>query len=604
MLTQKSLKLVSDRQHMVDVLMNEKVYADKVLKNGKVINVITREIYEADVAIDGEYILMVGDCESLIGEKTKVIDCTGKYISPGFIDSHMHFESAMLTASEFSRISIPTGTTCLISDPHEIGNVLGPIGIKAMADEVKTLPNHVYLRVPALTPDSPGLETAGYNITSKDIPELLSYPSVTGIGETQGVSAVKWVYKHNPAVFRDTIISTVYARENGHKIDGNAPELFGAELAAHIIAGGCDISCHETTTKAEAIEKLRYGVYMLMREGSTQRNMPECIKAVTEEGLDSRRAILATDDMLAEDIVSKGHMNDIIRRTIKEGVNPVEAIQMATINAATFQGLFEIGILAPGKYADIAVIDSPLENMNVTSVYLKGEHVAEKGEFLINIPSYIYPDEVKNSVNRSPINVEDIKIKHTGDRAKVRCIGLVLDQNLTESFEEELKVKNGYIEPNIEEDILPIAVIGRYGQVDIGSAFVKGFKMTKGAFAETVSHDTHNIIVVGTNYEDMVLAVNKVIEMKGGVAVAKDGKVIDEMPLKIAGLMTDELNAYELTDKMISLHKTVKEKLNCKAHAPFMHLAFLSLTTSPKWKITDKGIVDANNYCTIPVIIE
>lgn len=604
MLSQKSLKLVSDRQYLVDVLMSDKVYADKVLENGNIVNVITREIYKADIAISGEYILMVGDCSNLIGDKTKVIDVEGKYLSPGFIDSHMHFESAMLTASEFSRISIPTGTTCLVSDPHEIGNVLGPMGIKAMADEVKNLPNHVYLRVPALTPDSPGLETAGYNITSEHIPKLLDYQSVLGIGETQGVSAAKWVYEHNPSVFRDTIVSTVYARENGYGVDGNAPELFQNELAAHIIAGGTDISCHETTTKKEAMEKLRYGVYMLMREGSTQRNMPQCIRVITEEKMDSRRAILATDDMLAEDIVSKGHMNDIVRRTIKEGVDPVEAIQMATINPATWLGLSEIGVLAPGKYADIAIISGKLEDMNVTSVYLKGKHVGENGKLLINIPKHTYPTPVKSSVNRTAITMDDLRIKSKKSKERVRCIGLILDQNLTDTFEEELEVVDEYIAPNISKDILPIAVVGRYGQVDIGSAFVKGFNMNSGAFAETVSHDTHNIIVVGTNYEDMVVAVNRVIEMQGGVAVAKEGVIIDELPLRVAGLITDELDAYELTDKMAELHETVKTELNCTAHAPFMHLAFLSLTTSPKWKITDKGIVDANNYCIIPTIIE
>lgn len=604
MLNQKSLKLVSKRQHMVDVLMNDISYADVVLKGGNVVNVITREIYSADIAISGEYILMVGECSSLIGEKTKVYNMEGKYLSPGFIDAHMHFESAMLTASEFSRISIPTGTTCLISDPHEIGNVLGPSGIKAMADEVKTLPNHVYLRVPALTPDSPGLETAGYNITSDNMEELLSYPNVSGIGETQGVSAAKWVYRHNPEVFRDTIISTVYARENGYGVDGNAPELFQNELAAHIIAGGCDISCHETTTKKEAIEKLRYGVYMLMREGSTQRNMPECIRAITEEKLDSRRAILATDDMLAEDIVDKGHMNDIIRRTIKEGVSPAEAIQMATINPATWLGLSEIGVLAPGKIADIAVIDSPIEDMNVSKVFLKGELVAEDRTLLINIPSYTYPQNVKKSVNRKEILPSDLYVKSDSNVAKVRCIGLILDQNLTDGFEEDLIVANGRIVPNINEDILPIAVVGRYGKDKLTSGLVKGFNMKHGAFAETVSHDTHNIIVVGTNYDDMSVAVNKVIEMQGGVAVVKDKVVIDSMKLNIAGLMTDELNAYELTEKMQKLHRIVREELECSAHAPFMHLAFLSLTTSPKWKITDVGLVDANNYCIIPVEIK
>ncbi|SHG97883.1 Adenine deaminase [Thermosyntropha lipolytica DSM 11003] len=601
----KDLKLVSERQKLVDVLMDPNQYAEKVLKGGKVVNVITREIYEADVAIHGEYILMVGDCSSLIGPNTEVYDMQGKYICPGFIDSHMHFESAMLTITEFSRLSIPTGTTCLISDPHEIGNVLGPMGIKAMCEEAALMPQHVFSRVPALTPDSPGLETAGYNITSKDLPEMLNYPTVSGIGETQGVSAAKDVYKHNPAVFRDTIVSTVYARSLGKKVDGNAPELFGPHLAAHIIAGGTDVSCHETTTKEEMMEKLRYGVYVLMREGSTQRNMPECIRAITEEGMDSRRAILATDDMLAEDIAKYGHMNDIIRRTIKQGVDPVEAIQMATINPATWHGLDEIGVLAPGKLADIAVIEGKLEDMNVSEVFLKGQLVAKDGKLLIDLPRYTYPDYVKHSVKRAPVKPEELKVKCDKEgKVTVRCIGLIVDQNLTDAVEAEMVAEGGYVKPDIENDLLPIAVVGRHGQPDIGATFVKGFGLKAGAIAETVSHDTHNIIVMGTNYEDMALAVNRIIELQGGLVLVKDGKVIGELPLRIGGLMTDEHTAEELTEIMSNLTRMAAEELGCKVHAPFMHLAFLSLSTSPKWKITDKGVIDANNYCVIPTIKE
>lgn len=601
MLDTKSLKLVADRLHLVDTLLDENVYADKVLAGGKVVNVITKEIYEAEVAITGEYILMVGDCSKLKGPKTEIVDVTGKYITPGFIDAHMHFESAMLTATEFSRLSLPTGTTCLISDPHEIGNVLGKVGMKAMAEEVATLPQHVYLRVPALTPDSPGLETAGKNITSKDIPEMLSWETVTGIGETQGVTTIKFVYEHNYEVIKDTIASTVYARSIGKQVDGNIAGLFGEELAAHIICGGTDISCHETTTKEEAVEKLRYGVYVLMREGSTQYNMAQSVRAITEDGLDSRRAIIATDDMLAEDIINKGHMNDIIRRTIKEGVDPVEAIQMATINPATWLGLSEIGVLAPGKYADIAVIDGKLEDMNVTQVFLKGEKIAENKELLIDLPVYTYPDTVKKSVKRKPITAEDLMIASNDDKVLANCIGLIPLNNLSEKLQVELPVESGYVKPNVE-DLLPVAVVGRHGQKDIGKSFVKGFDLKEGAFAETVSHDTHNLIVIGTNYEDMAVAVNRVIELQGGVVIAKDGEVVDELPLRISGLMTDELTAYELTDKMTELHKKAKEVLKCSIPAPFMHLAFLSLSTSPKWKITDKGVVDVENYKVIPSI--
>ena len=602
MLGMKDLRTAVDRLHDVDVLLGKKQCAEKVLKGGNVVNVITREIYQADVAIEGSHILMVGDCSELIGDKTQVIDVTGKYITPGFIDAHMHFESAMLTMTEFSRLSIPTGTTCLISDPHEIGNVLGLVGIKAMAEEAAKMPQHVFCRVPALTPDSPGLETAGYDITSKEIPEMLEYPSVSGIGETQGISAMRFVYDHNYDVVRDTISSSVYARGIGKGVDGNAPELFGRELAAHIICAGTDISCHETTTKEECVEKLRYGVHVLMREGSTQRNMPECIRALTEEKLDSRRLLLATDDMLAEDIAKTGHMNDIIRRTIRQGVDPIEAIQMATINSATWLGLKDIGILAPGKQADIAVIDGRLEEMEVCMVFLGGKKVAENGKLLIDLPPYTYPESVKHSVHRAPIAPEDLMVAAEGSKATVRCIGLILDQNLTDAIELEMPVVDGYVQPVPAEDMQPIAVVGRHGQSDIGRTFVKGFKMKYGAFAETVSHDTHNIIVTGTNYADMALAVNRVIEMQGGVSVVKDGKVLGELRLPIAGLMTDEKSASELTDSMSELHRIARDDLECQAHAPFMHLAFLSLTTSPKWKITDKGVVDANNYCVIPTV--
>jgi adenine deaminase len=277
---------------------------------------------------------------------------------------------------------------------------------------------------------------------------------------------------------------------------------------------------------------------------------------------------------------------------------------MATINSATWLGLSEIGILAPGKFADIVVIDGDLKDMNVSEVYLKGKKVAQDKQLLINIDKYEYPEAVKKSVKRGYVGVEDLKVSAKGDRAKVRAIGLILDQNLSEAIEDELAVENGYVVPDISKDMLPIAVIGRHGQSNIGSAFVKGFDMKHGAIAETVSHDTHNLIVMGTNYADMVVAANRVIEMQGGVALAKDGKIVGDMSLKIAGLMTDELDAYELTDKMEELTKVAKDVLECNAHAPFMHLAFLSLTTSPKWKITDMGIVDANNYCVLPTVIE
>lgn len=604
MLDALGIKQAMEYRQLIDVLMSDKEYADIVLYQGNVINVLTREIYRADIAIKGKYILMVGKAEALIGPDTIVVELQDKYLAPGFIDSHMHFESSMLTITEFSRLSIPSGTTTLVADPHEIGNALGPIGIKAMADEASVVPNHVHLVVPALTPDCPDLETAGYDITSKDMKELLSYPNVIGIGELQGFSNAKHVYRNTPEIITDLVASTTYARSIGKIVDGNAPELFGAELAAHIIATGGSCSCHETTTKEECVEKLRQGVYVFMREGSTQRNMAECIRAVTEEGLDSRRCILATDDMVAEDLEKLGHMNEIVKRTIAEGVNPVEAIQMVTINPATYFGLEDRGVLAAGKLADIAII-SDLNNMTVAGVFLEGKLVAAEGKLLIDIPKYTYPRNVKDSIKTSKISEKDLAIKATGAEVRVRCIELIPDQNLSGALELKLKVQQGAVLPNISQDALEIVCVERYGRNgNIGKAFVKGFGLKKGAFAESVAHDTHNIIAVGTSLQDMQTAINHVIEMGGGIAVAKDRRIIEELRLPVGGLITDELTGPEVSSKIAKLERVVKEELGCSVHAPFMHLSFLALSTSPKWKITDKGLIDVNNFQILAPIIE
>lgn len=604
MLSVKSIKQSMEYRELIDVLMSGKNFADTVLYGGNVINVITKEIYTADIAIKGKYILLVGDSESLIGEDTVVIDVRGKYLSPGFIDSHMHFESSMLTVTEFSRLSIPSGTTTLIADPHEIGNALGPVGMKAMADEANHVPNHVRFVVPALTPDCPNLETAGVDVTSKDMEELLNYKNIIGIGELQGFSNAKHVYRNTPEVITDLLASTMYAKSIGKVVDGNAPELFGKELAAHIVCTGGKCSCHETTTKEECVEKLRQGVYVFMREGSTQKNMAECIRAVTEERLDSRRCILATDDMVAEDLEKLGHMNEIVKRTIKQGVSPVEAIQMVTINPATYFGLEDRGVLSPSKMADIAIIND-LENMIVEGVFIEGKLVAAKGKLLVDLPKYTYPNSVKNSVKRNLLKESDLEIRSDKSRVRVRCIEAIPDQNLTGSIEEDAKVSRGIVEADTQKDLLYIACIERYGRNNnIGKAFVKGFGLKKGAFAESVAHDTHNIIVVGTNIKDMVIAVNRVIEMGGGLCVVNNGRVLDEMALPVGGLITDELTGQEVSEKIASLEKITRADLGCTIHAPFMHLSFLALSTSPKWKITDMGLIDVNNFTILEPVID
>ncbi|MFT9845988.1 adenine deaminase [Aneurinibacillus sp. REN35] len=599
----KTLKQVMQWRQLIDTLLDENQYADIVLRNGYFVNVITREIYNADVAIKGEHILMVGDASRLIGPATVIEEMTGKFIAPGFIDSHMHFESAMLTVTEFSRLSIPTGTTTLIADPHEIGNVLGVVGMKAMIDEAKTLPNRVLYTVPCLTPDVPGLETAGYDVNSKDMEELLSDPYVQGIGEIQGFANVRPVFKHAPEIITDQLASVAFAKSIGKTVEGNCPGLYGEDLAAHIISGGAHVSCHETTGKEEMIEKLRYGITVFMREGSSQRNMAECIRAITEEGMDSRRAVLVSDDMVPEDLLKYGHMNDIVRRTIAQGVDPVEAIQMATINPATHFGFQHIGVLAPGKIADIAVI-SDLTQMTIDQVYISGKKVAEKGSLTIDMPRYTYPDTVKNSIKRKPLKIGDLYIQASGRQARVRALEVIADQNLTGKKEFSLQVQEGVVQPCLQQDVLPIFVVERHGRtLNIGKTFAHGFKIKEGAIAESVAHDTHNIIACGTNYEDILTAINRVIAMDGGIAMIKDGKVVGDLPLRVGGLMTDELSGEEMSEKIAELHRLAKEELGCGIHVPFMHLSFVSLVTSPEWKITDMGLVEVDTYTVIPTVI-
>lgn len=598
-----SIKQAVEFRSLVDTLLSDSHFADYVLRGGRVINTITCEVYAGDVAIQGRYVLMTGDADSLIGPDTIVVDISGMYVSPGFIDSHMHFESSMLTITEFSRLSIPSGTTTLIADPHEIGNALGPVGMKAMADEASRMPNNVRLVVPALVPDCPLLETAGVDVNSKDMEDLLNYPNIIGIGELQGFSIAGHVYRNTPEVVTDLIASTTYARSIGKVVDGNAPSLFGNELAAHVIATGGFTSCHETTTKEECVEKLRAGVHVFMREGSTQKNMAECIRAVTEDGMDSRRCILATDDMLADDLLNLGHMNEIIRRTIRQGVDPVEAIQMATINPATYFGLRDRGVITPGAVADLAII-SDLNEMKVEAVFLEGQLAAQGGELLLDLPVYHYPNKVKNSVKRGPVCEQELEITAESSAVTGRCIVAIPDQNLTDTSEVPLRVNRGVVQCDPEHDVLYIICVERYGRNgNIGKCFVSGFGMKRGAFAESVAHDTHNIMAAGTNLRDVAAAINHVIEMGGGIAAVQDGRVLGNLRLPVGGLITDEISGAKVAQKMAELEGIVSERLGGTLHAPFMHLSFLALSTSPKWKLTDRGIVDVDSFKILDPIV-
>ncbi len=578
--------------------------ADMVIQGGQLVNVITREIYPADVAVIGGYISCIGDCSALIGPRTQVISANGRYLIPGLIDAHMHFESSMLTCTALSEPSIASGTTALFADPHEIANVLGNVGVSAMLAEAAALPNHIYLTIPALTPDVPGLETAGVEINSRSIKALLQQDGVQGLGEMQGVSDPRQTYERDPSLVDDLLASAMLAAAMRKTVEGNAPGLTGADLAAHILICGGETSCHETTEKDECLEKLRNGVTVFMREGSTQKNMAACIRTVTENGVDSRKLVLCTDDMTASDLLRHGHIAEAVRRTIAQGIDPVEAIQMATINPALHYNHKELGALVPGKCADICLVGD-LTAMDVQLVILGGKVVAQDGKMLIPLRAQPYPDSVHHSVLCGSVTAKQLALPAAGSRVRVRGVGIIPDQNLTACVEDTLPVRGGVVQADPGRDLVHFCCIERHGKSDrIGRAFVRGLGLQRGAIAQTVGHDTHNLMVAGTSAADMALAANRVMELQGGIVLALDGKLLAELPLPVAGLMNDRMTAAEMSAQLGVLEQTAAQRLGVTLHDPFMHLSFLSLVTSPEWKLTDMGLIDTRSGTVLNPIID
>lgn len=597
------LKQALQLSRAVDILLGGGK-AGLVVRGGQIVNVITREIYPADVAVTGDAILCVGNCDALTGPETQVLDAAGRYVIPGLIDAHMHFESSMLTCSAFSGPSIASGTTTLFADPHEIANVLGTAGIRAMLQEAKELPNRIFFTIPALTPDVPGLETAGADLRCDGIAALLQAPNVQGLGEMQGVSNPRQAYCRDRALIDDMLSAAFLSGSLGKTAEGNAPGLSGAELAAHILVCGGETSCHETTTKEECLEKLRNGVTVFMREGSTQKNMAACIRVVTEDGVDSRKLVLCTDDMTAADLLNRGHMAEAVRRTIAQGIDPVEAIQMATVNPALHYGHRELGVIAPGKCADLCLVGD-LTEMDVQAVVLRGKLVAENGAMLRPPAPRPYPDAVRHSVKNAPVHAGDLALNASGRTVRVRGVGIIPDQNLTDCVEDVLPVKDGVVQPDTGRDLLAFDCVERHGRRGgIGKAFVRGLGLKQGAIALSVGHDAHNLMVAGADYHDMAVAVNRVTAMQGGIALVLDGRCIGDLPLPVAGLMSDVMTAAEMSERLTALCDAASRQLGVTLHDPFMHLSFSSLVTSPKWKLTDLGLIDTERGQILDPIIQ
>ncbi len=571
--------------------------ADTVIRGGTWVNVHTREILpDHDIAIKCGRIAYVGtDASYCIGQDTKVIEAKGRFMIPGLCDAHMHIESGMLTPAEFARAVIPHGTTTMFTDPHEIANVMGLEGVRLMHDEALMQPVNIYTQMPSCAPSAPGLETTGFEITPKDVAEAMSWPGIIGLGEMMNFPGV--------ASADPKMLAEIGAAQRAGKTVGGhyaSPDL-GPDFAAYVAGGPADD--HEGTTEADAITRTRLGMRAMMRLGSAWYDVESQITAITEKGLDSRSFILCTDDCHSGTLVNDGHMNRVVRHAIACGCDPVVALQMATINTATHFGLErEIGSLTPGRRADV-ILTSDLNELPIETVIARGQIVAENGAITVECPHLRWPDHARGTVHLGHELREDdfeITAPKGANIATVNVIGVVENQAPTKALKAELPVKDGRIEATGE--ICQIALVERHrGTGGVSNAFVSGFSYQgKMAMASTVAHDSHHMIVVGTDRTQMALAANRLAEVGGGVTLFRDGEELALVELPIAGLMSDS-PATEVAAKAQALGKAM-EACGCSLNNAYMQHSLLALVVIPELRISDLGLVDVTQFKKIPVI--
>ena len=543
--------------------------ASLLFKNARVVNVLSGEIYPANVAVEDGRIVGIGDYEG-----RKVIDLAGAYLAPSLIDGHFHIESSLLTAPEFARAVVPHGTGALVIDPHEYANVLGLDGIRYVLESTKNLPLDFFVMLPSCVPAT-HLETAGARLSADDLKLMIADERIAGVAELMNY----------PGVFLgwESELAKIDAGK-GKAIDGHAPGLRGKNLNAYALAGVR--SDHESTELEEAREKLRLGLHILLREGSTERNLEHLLPLITAQS--AANFSFATDDKLPGDLAHEGHIDHCVRKVIAAGVPPVTALQIATINTARHYRLRNYGAIAPRFWADFVVFDD-LQNFTVRQVYKKGVLVAENGTYLGSRP-------VASPLPRSTMNVRfdaarDFVVTPEGE-AQIKVIEIVPNQIVTKTLVATPKVEGGQIVADVARDILKLVVVERHratGQVGVG--FVTGFKLQRGALASSVAHDAHNVVVVGTNDADIVVAIRRMQELQGGLVAVAGGKVVAELGLPIAGLVSDQPLPEVI--RLMAWLDAAAHALGCDLHAPFMTLSFLSLSPIPELKLTDQGLIDA-----------
>ena len=558
---------------LIDVAAGRKK-ADLVLKNAKIVDVFQAKILTGDIAISDGYIAGIGGNYQGVEER----NYTGKYVAPGFIEAHIHIESSYVSPEEFSRVFIPRGTTTILADPHEIVNVAGLKGLDYMVNAAKNAKMDIHYMMPPCVPAT-NFETSGADLYADDMEDALKTGEVDGLAELMNF----------PGVINadDKMIDEfLMAKKYGARIDGHAPQVVGKDLNAYIAAGPAND--HECSTLEEAEERLARGMYLLLREGSVTQDLRKLLPTVNTAN--SRRCLLSGDDVQAKTAINKGHLDNSIRICIDEGLNPITAIQMATLNPAEYCGLNDRGAIAPGRRADMVVFES-LEDFAVEETYILGEKLSQGNKYLGEV-NYYPIDSVESSMHVKDFTREKLQLHLNSD--KVRAIGVVPGEVLT--TEEHVTVKrdgDGNFVYNDQEDVTKIVVVERHhntGNVNVN--LLSGYGIKAGAIAISIGHDSHNIIATGTNDDDIFMAVNELIKQEGGAVVVKDEKVISRMELKIAGLMCN-LPAKKMIAQQDALDEAVHEELGVPDNVnPVMTLSFMPLAVIPKLKITDKGLVD------------
>ncbi|MEW5693273.1 MAG: adenine deaminase [Candidatus Hydrogenedentota bacterium] len=552
---------------------------DLLLKNIQLINVLSYEIYPTSIAISNTRVVGFGDYEA-----KEIIDCDGLYAAPGFIDGHMHIESSMVSVREFAKAVVPRGTTTVVADPHEIANVLGIDGIRYILESSKYNPLTVYLMLPSCVPAT-DKETSGSQLRAFDLMPFLNEKWVLGIGEMMNFPGV---INTVPDVI-DKIKSA-----GSKRIDGHCPGLKGKDLYAYISAG--IYSDHECITREEAKEKLRAGMYIMIREGSASKNLDEIINIVTKEN--ARRCFFVTDDRHPGDLINEGHIDFIVRKSINKGIDPLLVFQMASLNAACYFQKQDIGAIAPGYRADIIIFED-LKKIDIKYVLKYGRVVAERGK-LLPLETPTIDVRLRGSINIKWLENDDFIMKARGNR--IRVIDIVPDQIFTNQFITEPRIIDNRLESDTENDILKLIVLERHlGSNNIGKGFVRGFGLKRGAIASSVSHDSHNIVVVGTNDRDIFKAITAIRKYQGGISVVENETLKGVLPLPIAGLMSNK-SLYEVDENLKQMNSLAKE-MGVKLRDPFMHLSFLSLPVIPELKLTDKGLFDVKKFDFVDLFV-